>query len=133
MRISSANILASWAVSVAQALDARGLDSREIFAEAGIDLSTARDPRMRYPAKRMTIVYRLAERATSDPAFGLYIAEFVHPTSLHALGYSLFASSNLASFCRRIVRYFRLVTTNATTKLSADRDGESTGDVPDRR
>ena len=72
---------------------------------------------MRYPAKRMTIVYRLAERATSDPAFGLYIAEFVHPTSLHALGYSLFASSNLASFCRRIVRYFRLVTTNATTSF----------------
>ena len=109
------NILASWAVAVAQAADARGLDSEAIFTRAGIDLSTARDPKTRFPAERMTVVYRLAEEAVHDLTFGLSIAEFVHPTSLHALGYSLFASSDLESFCRRIVRYFGLVTTNAVT------------------
>lgn len=115
MELRSKNILASWAVAVAQALDARGLDSHKIFVEGGIDLSTARNPSTRYPTEQMTIVYRLAEEATRDQAFGLSVADFVHPTSLHALGYSLFASSDLESFCRRIVRYFGLVTTNAIT------------------
>ena len=82
-------VIASWAVAVAQALDVRGIDSTAIFSEAGIDLATARDPGMRYPADRMTIVYELAEDATQDPSFGLSIAEFIHPTSLNALGYSL--------------------------------------------
>jgi AraC-like DNA-binding protein len=65
----------------------------------------------------MSQVYELAEAATDDPAFGLSIAEYVHPTSLHALGFSLLASSTLESFCRRVVRYFRLVTTNAECQM----------------
>lgn len=113
----SRNVIASWAAAVAQALDERGIDSRRIFASAGIDLSTARDPSIRYPADQMTRVYELAEEATGDPAFGLSIAEYVHPTSLNALGYSLFASRDLESFCRRIVRYFGLVSTNAVTQV----------------
>ncbi|MEX2123505.1 MAG: AraC family transcriptional regulator [Woeseia sp.] len=111
------NLIASWAVAVAQALDERGLDSSEIFATAGIDLATARDPSTRYPADQMTRVYELSEEATQDPSFGLSIAEYVHPTSLNALGYSLFASNDLESFCRRIVRYFGLVSTNAVTEI----------------
>jgi AraC-like DNA-binding protein len=34
----------------------------------------------------------------------------------HRVGYSLFASKDLESFCRRIVRYFGLVSTNAVTE-----------------
>lgn len=116
------HVIASWAIAVAEALDDRGIDSRAIFARAGIDLTTARDPSTRYPADRMTLVYELAEKATRDPAFGLSIAEHVHPTSLHALGYSLFASNDLESFCRRIVRYFGLVSTNAVTEAAQSGD-----------
>lgn len=116
------NVIASWAVAVAQALDARGVDSRALFGSAGIDIGTARDPAMRYPADQMTLVYELSEKATQDPSFGLSIAEHVHPTSLHALGYSLFASNDLESFCRRIVRYFGLVSTNAVTEIEQTAD-----------
>ena len=42
----SLNVIASWAVAVAQALDVRGVDSTAIFSAAGIDLATARDPGM---------------------------------------------------------------------------------------
>ncbi len=98
------HLIATWAIAVAQALDEIGLDSKAIFAEAGIDLVTARDPNMRFPAANMTRVYNLAEKFSDDPAFGLSIARFIHPTSLHALGYSLFASRTMESFCRRIVR-----------------------------
>jgi len=111
------HLIATWAVAVAQALDEIDLDSKAIFAEAGIDLVAARDPTMRFPAAKMTQVYDLAEKFSDDPAFGLSIARFVHPTSLHALGYSLFASRTMETFCRRIVRYFRLVTTNAINQF----------------
>ena len=111
------HLIASWAVAVAEALDARDVDSKALFAEADIDLAAARDPSARFDAARMSHVYELAEEATGDPAFGLSIAQYVHPTSLHALGYSLYASRTMESFCRRIVRYFRFVTTNAVTHV----------------
>lgn len=111
------HIIAGWVNAVAQALDARGLDSKAIFTAAGIDLVAARKPTARFPSAAMTRVYELAQAATNDPSFGLSIAEFVHPTSLHALGFSLLASSTLDSFCRRVVRYFRLVTTNAECQM----------------
>lgn len=114
---SDFHLIASWAVAVAEALDARGVDSRAVFAEADIDLADAREPSARFPSDRMSRVYELAEAATGDPAFGLSVAQYVHPTSLHALGYSLYASRTMESFCRRIVRYFRFVTTNASTHL----------------
>ncbi len=111
------HIIAGWTIAVAQALDARGLDSKAIFASAGLDLVAARKPTARFPAAAMSRVYELAQTETDDPSFGLSIAEFVHPTSLHALGFSLLASSTLDSFCRRVVRYFRLVTTNAECQM----------------
>jgi AraC-like DNA-binding protein len=114
------NVIASWAVAVAEALDERGINSGEIFAEAGIDIATSRDPSTRYPANKMTRVYQLSEEVTGDPSFGLSIAEYVHPTSLNALGYSLFASKDLESFCRRIVRYFGVVSTNAVTEVESN-------------
>jgi AraC-like DNA-binding protein len=117
MALTDLNLIGTWAVAVAQAIDATGLDSKAVFEQAGIDLASARDSSTRIPSDRMTRVYELAEEVTDDPAFGLAIAEHIHPTSLHALGYSLFASRTLESFCRRIVRYFRLVTTNAETEL----------------
>ena len=111
------HIIAGWVIAVAQALDAGGMESQSIFSEAGIDLNDARKPTARFPAARMSQVYHLVEEASGDPTFGLSIADYVHPTSLHALGFSLFASSTLESFCRRVVRYFRLVTTNAECQL----------------
>lgn len=114
------DVIASWAIAVAEALDERGIGSSRLFAEAGIDIATSRDPSTRYPAGQMTRVYEMAEEATGDPSFGLSIAEYVHPTSLNALGYSLFASRDLESFCRRIVRYFGLVSTNAVTEVESN-------------
>jgi AraC-like DNA-binding protein len=111
------HIIAGWAIAVAQALESRGFDSKAIFDQAGLDLVAARKPTNRFASSRMSRVYDLAEEATGDPSFGLSIAQYIHPTSLHALGFSLLASSTLESFCRRIVRYFRLVTTNAESQL----------------
>lgn len=111
------NVIAGWVTAVAQACDSTGLSSEELFREAGIDVADLRNPTARFPISQMSQIYQLIGEATDDPSFGLRIADFVHPTTMHALGYSLFASSTLESFCRRIVRYFRLVSTNAESQL----------------
>ena len=111
------HLIASWATAVAQALEAANHDSKALFGEAGIDLTTTLDPRNRIQADRMTIVYDLIEKTTDDPAFGIRVANYVHPTTFHALGYSLFASRTMESFCLRLVRYFRLVSTNAVVEF----------------
>jgi AraC-like DNA-binding protein len=113
----SPHLIASWATAVAQALESDDCDSKALFARAGIDLTTTLDPRNRIQADRMTVVYDLIEKTADDPAFGLRIAGYVHPTTFHALGYSLFASRTMESFCLRLVRYFRLVSTNAVVEF----------------
>jgi AraC-like DNA-binding protein len=117
MALPSPHLIGSWATAVAQALDANGFDSKAIFAAAGIDLATTLNPRNRIQADRMTVVYERMEKLTGDPSFGVKVAHYVHPTTFHALGYSLFASRTMESFCLRLVRYFRLVTTNALVEF----------------
>ncbi|RMF95438.1 MAG: hypothetical protein D6727_10735, partial [Gammaproteobacteria bacterium] len=97
------HVIAGWVAAVAQACESQQLPAQQIFGEAGIDLAAVRKPTARFPISRMNRVYELIGETTEDPCFGLTIAEFVHPTTMHALGYSLFASSTLESFCRRIV------------------------------
>ncbi len=102
-------VIGSWAIVIARTLEAYGCDSHKLFAEAGIDLDAANDPEVRFPTSNINRIWKLAVKATGDPCFGLNVAERVLPTTFHALGYSLWASSTLRSVFQRLVRYYRLV------------------------
>lgn len=117
-------VIGSWAVAIARALGAYGCDSQEIFAKAGIDLDATSDPDVRLPVSNVNQVWKLAVEATEDPSFGLTVAEFVLPTTFHALGYSMWASSTLRSAFLRLVRYYRLVADAAELTLE-DTDADS--------
>ncbi len=55
---------------------------------------------------------------TNNPYFGLTVARHVHISNLHALGYALAASTTLMDFCRRLQRYFRLVSQAANVGVT---------------
>ena len=114
--ISSTNqepkTIASWPNLVAMALEAQGIDSRSIFAEAGILYRQVTDPSDRVETKKISKLFQLAVKATKEPCFGLAMAQFTHPATFHALGYSLFASGTLLDFCERLVRFLSLLTDN---------------------
>jgi AraC-like DNA-binding protein len=112
--------ISSYTVAIARALDASGVDSKRIFAAMGIPLGVATDPMTRLPAATMTRLYRACVDVTNNPYFGLTVAKHIHLTHLHALGYSLAASGTLMDFCRRLERYFRLVSQVAKANLSQD-------------
>jgi len=103
-----ATVLTSWAKAIRRTLDARGIDSAALFAQAGLDLAALDDPNARYPVERTTELWRLAVAATGDPCLGLAVASNVVPTTFHALGYSIMASATLRDMLQRIVRYFRI-------------------------
>ncbi len=106
----TATALTSWARAIARALEREGVDSAALFARAGLSHTALDDPNARYPVDATTRLWRLAVTATGDDAFGLMVARNVGPTTFHALGYALGASTTLHEAFDRVLRYFRVVT-----------------------
>jgi AraC-like DNA-binding protein len=94
---------------IAKAIDICGIDSREVFALAGLDPDKMYDANARYSFDGMSRLWKLAAELTGDPCIGLKAARHWHPTSLHALGYSWLASETLHKALQRAVKYVRLV------------------------
>lgn len=109
--------ISSWPSLVALALEDQNINSRDIFAQAGIHYHQATDPTERVETKMISRLFQLAVEATGDPCFGLRISQYAHPATFHALGYSLFASNTLLDFCERLVRFVSLLTDNISHHL----------------
>ncbi|UCH54050.1 MAG: AraC family transcriptional regulator ligand-binding domain-containing protein [Pseudomonadota bacterium] len=117
--------IASWAVVIWRALDARGVDPRSVFQRAGLEATHLPDPNARYPISAMTRAWEGAVAATGDPCFGLEAARYLHPTTFHALGYAWLASPTLREGFNRLLRFTRLVSTGLKiTSVAADGEFE---------
>jgi AraC-like DNA-binding protein len=106
---------------IARAVDSYGHNSRKLFAEAGLDHFRLRDPLARFPYPAVVRLWRLASETCGDPAFGLKVAKYWHPTTLYALGYAWLASSNLDEAFDCMVRYTRIVNTAASGVIRIER------------
>jgi len=112
--------IAGYALAIAKTLDHYGVDAERVFKAIGLPASITNDPMFRLPADTMTQLFRVCVDVTHDPYFGLSVARFIHISNLHALGYAMAASSTLLDFCRRVVRYFHLVSQTAEIVLEED-------------
>jgi len=112
--------LTSWARAIRKALDAAGVDSADLFAEAGLDISALADPQARYPVEKTNLLWLHAVAATGDPAFGLTVARQAGPVMFNALGYSLVASATLKEAFERLLRYFKVVSDGADLAFRKD-------------
>ena len=110
------------AVTIYQTLESYGVDANRVMREAGVDLAQLQNPTARIePSVHHRIVAK-ALKITGDWCFGLRFSDFVHPTTLHALGLALLSSSTLHAFCERWVRYHSFITTfgRVTFDVSGD-------------
>lgn len=112
--------ISSWVLVIATALELRGVDIPDLFKRAGLDPNALRDPDARYPTKGISELWRLAVEATADPAIGLKVALHTQPTTFHALGFSLAASSTLLEAFERLARSLRLVTDSSRLDISCN-------------
>ncbi|MBT3622837.1 MAG: AraC family transcriptional regulator [Gammaproteobacteria bacterium] len=108
---------------IAQTLQAEGIDPAPLFSKAGIDVTGLSDPRVRMPADSFKKLLELIEETSSDPAIGLTIARFIHPTTFYSLGIAMYCSDTLGQYLDRFIKYYRVVTTNNRLEGKVDADG----------
>lgn len=99
------------ALVMKRTLEGYGLDANALFAEAGVGSPDSLGSQDRVAAVAMQKLWRMAVEASGDEAFGIRYAQNMHPMALHGLGFSWMASDTLKDAFRRMVRYYRLITT----------------------
>jgi AraC-like DNA-binding protein len=106
------SLLASSTLVVWKAYETYGLDGRDLFERAGLDPEQLDDPNARYPYEAVRRLWELAIEGSGDPCFALAAARQWHPSNFHALGYAWLASPSLKEALQRLIRYFRVVSTD---------------------
>lgn len=103
----------SWARFIAEGLEALEIDSRQLFLDAGIDLSESEDPNVRFPIEKMSRVWELAVERTGDPCFALSLASHANPSMYNALGLSMISSRTLGEALSRCARFSQVASEGA--------------------
>ena len=114
--------IAAYGRTIAAALEQRGIDAAKVFERAGVPLSTTSDPMRRMSNAEISALFRESFKLTQDPYFGLFVADSLHISNLHALGFALLASSTLRDFCLRLENYYHLVSQNVAFRLMESTD-----------
>jgi len=101
------------------------LDADNLFEIAGLDVSQVNNPAYRYPDDKIKTLWKLAEETTQDQCIGIKVAQHIHPTTLHALGFAWLSSTTLLGALNRLVRYYRIVTDVEKLELAEGNDNYS--------
>ena len=117
--------LTSIALAVTRAARSYGVDCGTFFAKAGIDSDATKNPNARYPDPSINRLIELAAAASEDARFGMTAGLYIAPTSLHALGFSLLASTTLLTALQRLVRYFRIVSDATVFEITKNKQDYS--------
>jgi AraC-like DNA-binding protein len=112
--------LAATATALAETVKPYGVDPRELFLRAGLDIDELQRPGARYPFSGMLRLWKTARLETGDPCIGLFTARHLKPQALHALGLSWLASPSLYDGFRRMARYARIANTALDMQLIED-------------
>jgi len=115
--------LATLGQIVSSVLKMHGLDAQAMFERHGIDPALLSNPNARIPSRTWDSLARDAAAHIADPAFGLLAARCWHPSNLGALGYAWLTSSTLRTGLRRVVRYWRLLGEESSTRLEESSAG----------
>jgi len=102
---------------IKKALDAEGVDSKQVLIRAGLNPDHLYDPNARYSYPAVTHLWKMAAKVTGDPCIGFKAASYWHPTTLHALGYTWLASDSLGEALQRAARYVRIANTAMTAEF----------------
>ena len=105
-------LLASATLTIWRALEHEGFDAKRLFVQAGLDPDALPKPGERYAMPVIKRLWRLVLEVTGDPCFGLKAGQQWHPSAAHALGYAWLASDTLLEAFQRLIRYFRVITTD---------------------
>jgi AraC-like DNA-binding protein len=113
-------VIGSYGLAIQNALETLGYDASDLYQRAGIEKKPSNDPLARLTPREVDNLLKESVLVTGNPSFGLTVARFAHPSALHALGYSILASSSLRDCCERLRRYSRLATEQGELRTRED-------------
>lgn len=114
---TSATTIAVYTLAIQRALEANGYEAADVFRAAGLEHTPGQDPMERLSTAEVAALFRESVKRSGNPAFGLTVARFLHPSNVHALGYALLASATLRDACERLVYYFRIASDQGVYRI----------------
>ena len=114
---------AFWVKSIAETLEAVGLDTHALFEQAGLERAAMSDADARFPTEGISLLWQLAATRSGNPAIGLTNSSVVRQGSFDVVAYAMMSSANLLGSLERAVRYVDILSDAATLTLADDREG----------
>ncbi len=111
------SVNSSWALVIANAFQAQGGDSVDLFSHVGLDLHALHEPQGRLPVTVTTRLWKRAVEILNNPAFGLEVSKYVNLTTFHALSFVMIASPTRYEMFQRVSRHHRLISNAAKFEL----------------
>ena len=100
------------------------IDPLPIFTALGIDRELCGKPGARVSFAKMDKFWSRALEVTGDPMFGLKVGRNARPSDLYVLGHAWLASGSLLGAMRRLCRYAKVLSTEAS-ELHLERQEDS--------
>lgn len=116
----SKTFIGSLLFSLDNVLKRRGLDSRQLFEEAGLMLDGEFNASSRIPVYKVKAALQLASKKTKDSCVGLEVGGMIQPTAFHALGFSAVASVTLKDAMDKIRRFHSMLTDASIVEVKED-------------
>jgi len=114
---------AFWVKSIAETLEAAGLNTHALFEEAGLELAALSDADARFPTEGISRLWQFAVTRSGNPAIGLANSSVVKPGSFDVVAYAMMSSVNLLGTLERVVRYVDIVSEAASLTIADDSEG----------
>ena len=108
---------AFWVKSIAETLEAAGLDTHALFEQAGLERAAMSDADARFPTEGISRLWQLAATRSGNPAIGLTNSSAVKPGSFDVVAYAMMSSPNLLGILERAVHYVDILSDAATSPL----------------
>jgi len=114
----NATLLASWVELLYRCLAHRGLDAADIFAEVGIDPTSAHHSGSRISSLKIKKIWDMAAHRSGDASFGLTAAEVAFPAMFNSLSIAMSSSDTLFDAFQRFMRFRRVIDSTCINTLS---------------
>lgn len=113
----------AWLHGIWDMLLAIGLDPQPIFAHAGIDGESWRDPHQRYSSDKLSRLWNVITEVSGDEAISLAAAEHPRPATLDLLTYTMITAPTMEAALQRFIRYIRVISDATAFSLEPDAQG----------
>ena len=113
----------SWVHGIWDMLLATGHDPHPIFANAGIDEASFRNPHQRFASDKLSRLWNVITEMSGDDAISLAGSEAPRPATLDLLVYTMITAPTLEGALQRFIRYIRVISDATTFTLEPGAGG----------